>query len=66
MEMMVVVGIIAILALMMVPAYIDRVGKGIRIVHGDKELTEKRGRNDPCPCGSSRSFQEVLPPLRAT
>jgi uncharacterized protein YecA (UPF0149 family) len=25
-------------------------------VHGDKELHEKLGRNDPCPCGSGRSF----------
>ncbi|HSG38962.1 MAG TPA: SEC-C metal-binding domain-containing protein [Thermoanaerobaculia bacterium] len=22
---------------------------------------EKLGRNDPCPCGSGRRFQEVLP-----
>jgi uncharacterized protein YecA (UPF0149 family) len=29
---------------------------GIRIVHGDKELQEKLGRNDLCPCGSERSF----------
>ena len=27
-----------------------------RIVHGDKELREKLGRNDPCPCGSGRRF----------
>ena len=33
-----------------------RVGKGDRIVHGDKHLVEKLGRNDPCPCGSARSF----------
>ena len=33
-----------------------RVKKGVRIVHGDKELNEKRGRNDLCPCGSGRSF----------
>jgi len=24
----------------------------MRIVHGDKELMEKLGRNDLCPCGS--------------
>ena len=42
-----------------------RVGKGVRVVHGDKLLIEKLGRNDPCPCGSSRSFQAVLPALRA-
>ena len=34
--------------------------RGFRVVHGDKELAEKLGRNDPCPCGSRRSFQEVL------
>jgi uncharacterized protein YecA (UPF0149 family) len=32
------------------------VKRGMRIVHGDKELVEKLGRNDPCPCGSGRSF----------
>lgn len=32
------------------------VKRGARIVHGDKELSEKLGRNDPCPCGSGRSF----------
>ena len=42
-----------------------RVKRGDRIVHGTKELYEKPGRNDLCPCGSGRSFQEVLPPLRA-
>ena len=38
-----------------------RVKRGVQIVHGDKELVEKLGRNDPCPCGSTRSFQAVLP-----
>jgi hypothetical protein len=33
---------------------------GFRVVHGDKDLLEKLGRNDPCPCGSGRRFQEVL------
>lgn len=28
----------------------------VRIVHGDKVLHEKLGRNDCCPCGSGRSF----------
>jgi len=31
-----------------------------RVVHGDKELVEKLGRNDLCPCGSGRRFQEML------
>jgi len=26
---------------------------------------QKLGRNDPCPCGSGRRFQEVLHALRA-
>jgi len=33
-----------------------RVKPGVRIVHGHKELFEKLGRNDLCPCGSGRSF----------
>jgi uncharacterized protein YecA (UPF0149 family) len=33
-----------------------QVRRGTRIVHGDKELSEKLGRNDLCPCGSGRSF----------
>jgi uncharacterized protein YecA (UPF0149 family) len=32
------------------------VKKGVRVVHGNKELREKLGRNDLCPCGSTRSF----------
>ena len=31
---------------------------------GEKELLEKPGRNDPCPCGSGRRFQELLPEKR--
>jgi hypothetical protein len=31
------------------------------VVHGTKELVEKLGRNDPCPCGSARLFQALLP-----
>lgn len=41
-----------------------RVKKGVRIVHGYKELREKLGRNDLCPCGSGQRFQELLPSLR--
>ena len=38
-----------------------RVKRGHRVVGGDKELIEKLGRNDPCPCGSGRKFQALLP-----
>ena len=38
-----------------------RVKRGLRVVHGEKELSEKLGRNDLCPCGSGRRFQEMLP-----
>ncbi|WP_365833732.1 SEC-C metal-binding domain-containing protein [Brevundimonas sp.] len=34
-----------------------RVKTGDRVVHGDKELLEKLGRQDPCPCGSGRRFK---------
>ncbi|HJQ37346.1 MAG TPA: SEC-C metal-binding domain-containing protein [Thermoanaerobaculia bacterium] len=34
--------------------------RGTRVVHGEKELLEKLGRNDLCPCGSNRRFQEML------
>jgi hypothetical protein len=37
-----------------------KVKRGQRIVHGDKHLHEKLGRNDPCPCGSGKSFQALL------
>ena len=40
------------------------VKRGVRVVHGDKELLERLGRNDPCPCGSNRCFQELLPAVR--
>lgn len=33
-----------------------RVKKGVRIVHGYKELREKLGRNGLCPCGSGHRF----------
>ncbi|WP_374567470.1 SEC-C metal-binding domain-containing protein [Ideonella sp.] len=36
----------------------------MRTVRGDKELLEKLGRNDPCPCGSALSFQALLPAQR--
>ncbi|MFN7751371.1 MAG: SEC-C metal-binding domain-containing protein [Pseudomonadota bacterium] len=35
------------------------------MVNGNKELLEKLGRNDPCPCGSTRRFQELLHAQRA-
>jgi uncharacterized protein YecA (UPF0149 family) len=34
-----------------------KVKRGLRIVHGDKELSEKLGRNDLCPCGSGKRFK---------
>jgi uncharacterized protein YecA (UPF0149 family) len=40
------------------------VKRGDRVVGGAKELIEKLGRNDPCPCGSARSFQALLPAQR--
>jgi hypothetical protein len=42
-----------------------KVKRGARFVHGDVELLEKLGRNDLCPCGSMRRFQEVLYDLEA-
>ena len=33
-----------------------QVRRGVRVVHGNKELSEKLGRNDHCPCGSGRRF----------
>ena len=35
-----------------------KVKRGVRIVHGNKELTEKLGRNDLCPCGSTKLFKK--------
>ncbi|MGZ5271663.1 MAG: SEC-C metal-binding domain-containing protein [Ramlibacter sp.] len=29
-------------------------------MNGQKELLEKLGRNDPCPCGSGLRFQALL------
>jgi len=38
------------------------VKRGHRTIRGGEvELNEKLGRNDPCPCGSRRRFQEMLP-----
>jgi uncharacterized protein YchJ len=34
------------------------VKRGVQVVHGDKELSEKLGRNDPCPCGSGKRFKK--------
>ena len=41
-----------------------RVRLGDRVVGKDKELLEKLGRRDLCPCGSGKSFQTVLPEER--
>ena len=38
----------------------SRVKRGDRVVHGNKELIERLGRNDTCPCESGRRFQVVL------
>jgi hypothetical protein len=35
-----------------------KVKRGVRIVHGNKELSEKLGRNDLCPCGSKKLFKK--------
>ncbi len=37
-----------------------RVKRGLRVVGDGKELSEKLGRNDLCPCGLGRRFQTVL------
>ncbi|WP_145092398.1 SEC-C metal-binding domain-containing protein [Anatilimnocola aggregata] len=34
-----------------------KVKRGVRIVHGDKQLEEKLGRRDLCPCGSGKVFK---------
>jgi hypothetical protein len=41
-----------------------QVKRGVRVVHGDKELLEKLGRSDPCPCGSNKRFQKLLHEIR--
>jgi uncharacterized protein YecA (UPF0149 family) len=40
------------------------VKRGRWFVHGDVELIEKLGRNDLCPCGSGRRFQNLLHGIR--
>jgi len=35
-----------------------KVKRGVRIVHGNKELSEKLGRNDLCTCGSGKRFKK--------
>ncbi|HEY5442279.1 MAG TPA: hypothetical protein VIJ68_01965 [Candidatus Saccharimonadales bacterium] len=41
------------------------VQRGTRTIKGGKiELFERLGNNDPCPCGSTRRFQELLPQQR--
>jgi hypothetical protein len=37
----------------------------LRVIGNDKELQEKLGRNDLCPCGSGRKFQALLPRKRS-
>jgi hypothetical protein len=42
-----------------------QVKRGDRTVRGGEiELLERLGNNDPCPCGSGRRFQELLPEQR--
>ena len=35
-----------------------QVKRGLRIVGDGKELVEKLGRNDLCPCGSGKRFKK--------
>lgn len=35
-----------------------KVKRGVRIVHGEKLLEEKLGRNDLCPCDSGKIFKK--------
>lgn len=35
-----------------------QVKRGVRIVHGNKELAEKLSRTDLCPCGSGKRFKK--------
>src|SRR6267143_4257691 len=41
-----------------------KVKRVTQVVHGEKNLVEKLGRNDLCPCGSGRRFQALLPAHR--
>ncbi len=36
----------------------QQVKRGVRIVHQHKQLEEKLGRNDLCPCGSGKHFKK--------
>ena len=36
----------------------QQVKRGVRIVHQHKQLEEKLGRNDLCPCGSGKRFKK--------
>jgi uncharacterized protein YecA (UPF0149 family) len=36
----------------------SHVKRGIRLVHGEKLLDEKLGRNDLCPCRSGKRFKK--------
>lgn len=38
------------------------VKRGVQIVHGEKLLEEKLGRNDACPCGSGKRFKRCCLP----
>jgi hypothetical protein len=40
-----------------------RVKRGLRMVGRNKELLEKLGRQDLCPCGSGLRFQQMLPEI---
>jgi uncharacterized protein YecA (UPF0149 family) len=37
-----------------------KVKRGVRVVHGDKALTERLGRDDLCPCGSGKRFKKCF------
>jgi hypothetical protein len=43
----------------------SKVKRGRRTIKGgETELFERLGNNDPCPCGSGRRFQALLPQRR--
>lgn len=46
-------------------ASVRRGDRGVTTELGVKDFVEKLGRNDLCPCGSGRRFQEVLPRIGA-
>lgn len=40
----------------------SKVKRGQRTIRGgETELLERLGNNDPCPCGSGKRFQALLP-----